>query len=572
MRAAAERVDTGNEAAHWRAIGDANHAAGDAAAGGAAHLKALAASTKDPDMLRAGAALHAGDLPVAEQVLRAQLKRHPTDIAAMRMLAELGIRVGRLSDAQALLDRALELAPEFEAARFARALLLARRNRLAEALTEIDALLARAPDNAGFKNLKATILVRFGEYEPACALYEDVLANSGARNDPRIWMSYGHVLKTTGRAEEGAEAYRRSLALRPELGESWWSLANLKTLRFGEAEIAAMEAALASPQTDESDRLHLHFALGKAFEDSADFARSFTHYAQGNAIRRSQIEYDATETTEKVRAAKALLTPQFFAARAGHGCSARDPIFIIGLPRSGSTLLEQILASHAEIEGTMELPDIDMMARRIAAKADGDAAAALAQLSADECRGLGEEYLDRTRIQRHDGKPFFIDKMPNNWLHVGFIQLILPNAKIIDARRHPMACCFSAWKQHFARGQHFSFDLRELGRYYADYADYMAHIDAVLPGHVHRVIHESLVDDLETETRNALSYIGVPFDAACLEFYNNDRAVRTPSAEQVRQPISRAGVEKWKHYEAWLEPLAVELADLTDNWKSRGTS
>lgn len=555
-----------SRAAAWRGAASALLESGERSAASEAHMQALGASAHDPNVAKAALALNQGDLPTAEPLLRAHLKRHPTDIGAMRMLAELGVRVGRYGDAGALLDRALELAPQFHAARFARALLHGRRNRLNEALADAALLREGSPDNPAYKNLQASILVRTGDYDTARALYESVLAQ--CPDDPKLWLGLGHVLKTLGQADKSAEAYRRSLKLRPELGESWWSLANLKTFRFDAADVEAMRAALASQACDDDDRLHLNFALGKAFEDSGAYAESFTHYAQGNSIRRGQIAYDAAETEAKAARVKAVFTPAFFAAREGFGCAAPDPIFILGLPRAGSTLLEQIIASHPAIEGTMELPDIDMLAQRIAAKHAGDHEAALAALTAQECTALGEEYLERTRIQRREGRPFFIDKMPNNWLHVGFIHLILPKAKIIDARRHPMACCFSAWKQHFARGQDFSFDLRDVGRYYSCYVDAMRHMDAALPGRVHRLIHEHLVVDPEPHIRALLAYVGVPFDGACLEFHKTERAVRTPSAEQVRRPLSRDGLEQWKNYEAWLEPLRTELSGVLTNWKS----
>jgi tetratricopeptide (TPR) repeat protein len=553
-------------AAFWRAKGDACHAASDVRGGGEAHLKALAASTRDPALAAPAAALNAGNLPVAERLLKQHLKRCPTDIGAMRMLAELATRLGRYGEAFALLDRALELAPEFHPARFARALVQSRRGRLTEAIADTDVLLALSPNAPAYLNLRASVLVRLGDYEPARAIYERVLAERP--NEPKVWMSLGHVLKTSGRATEGIEAYRRSLALRPELGESWWSLANLKTFRFADADIAAMHAALDAPGIDEDDRLHLHFALGKAFEDRAEFARSYKHYEQANAIRRGQLDYDPQNTSAKVERMRAALTPELVEAKRGVGSQVADPIFILGMPRAGSTLLEQILASHPLVEGTMELPDIDMMSQRLGAKrGDGDGyPEVLAELSADVLKALGEEYLERTRVQRRLGRPFFIDKMPNNWLHAGFIALILPNAKIIDARRHPIACCFSAWKQHFARGQNYSFGLPDVGRYYADYVTLMAHVDAVLPGRVQRVIHERLVDDPETEIRRLLDRLGLPFDQACIEFYKNDRAVRTPSSEQVRRPISKDGVGQWRNYESWLDPLVAELSPVLDSW------
>jgi tetratricopeptide (TPR) repeat protein len=550
-------------ASYWRARGDALHAAGDARAGGEAHLMALGASTQEPAMVAAAVALNKGDLAAAEKLLKRQLKAAPTDVGAMRMLAELAVRLGRNPDAEALLDRALELAPGFDAARFARALVLSRLNRLPEAMAETDLLLARAPDNIGYLNLRASVLVRLGDYEAARAVYVRVLA---ARPDqPKIWMSLGHVLKTMGQTTEGVDAYRRSLVMRPELGESWWSLANLKVFTFTQEDVTTMEAALRAPGADEEDRLHLHFALGKAYEDAGEYPQSFDHYAKGNATRRAQIDYSSPQLSTRIARLKGTLTPAFFEERADYGCPAPDPIFIMGLPRAGSTLLEQILASHPSVEGTMELPDMDKIARRL--RTDGENVAdVLAGLTRADCKALGEEYLERTRVQRRLGRPLFIDKLPNNWLHVGLIHLILPNARIIDARRHPMACCFSAWKQHFARGQSFSYDLAELGQYYVDYVALMAHFDAVLPGRVLRVIHEDMVDDPETEIRRLLDAVGLPFDQRCIDFHQTRRAVRTASSEQVRRPISRDGVDQWRNFSAFLGPLATALAPVMESW------
>lgn len=551
-------------AAQWRTRGDALHASGDARAGGEAHLKALAAAARDPQMVAAATALNNGDLAFAERLLRDQLKRHPTDIGAMRMLAELGTRLGRYGDASALLNRALELAPEFHAARFARALVLARRNQLASALEDTEALLTISPDNVGYINLQASIQVRLGDYESARQAYARVLAS--APDQPKIWMSLGHVLKTIGSVDDGVDAYRRSLALAPELGESWWSLANLKVYAFSDKEISAMQSALTSAKASDEDVLHLHFALGKAFEDRESFDQSYIHYDQGNAIRRKQIDYDPDELAGKVARARELLTREFFDNRRGFGCLAADPIFIVGLPRAGSTLVEQILSSHPDIEGTMELPDLDMIARRLGGD-NNDVLSAMENLTADMCRELGEEYLDRTRIQRRTNRPYFVDKLPNNWLHAGLIQLILPNARIVDARRHPIACCFSAWKQHFARGQRFTYGFEELARYYADYMALMQHIDAVLPGRVYRVIHEQLVASPEDEIRRMLQQLRLTFDPRCLRAHETQRAVRTASSEQVRRPISNERVEHWRNFEPWLEPLVSRLAPLTESWR-----
>jgi tetratricopeptide (TPR) repeat protein len=536
----------------WRAIGDAWHIVGDADAGGTAHLRALELSIRDRDLLTAADGLARNDLPVAEPLLRARLKEQPTDIAAIRMLAELAGRIGRYRDAENLLRRAVELAPGFHAARANLATVLHRQNRPSEALAELDRLAAESPDNASHDNLRAAALGRLGAFEEAIALYERILAEHP--DQPKVWMSHAHMLKTIGRLDDGIAAYRRALALAPTLGEVWWSLANLKTVRFDDNDIAAMEAALATDELAAEDRFHLEFALGKAHDDRRDAEAAFTRYDAANRHRRALIAYDADETSATVDRVIATLTPELFARFAGAGHDAPDPIFILGMPRAGSTLIEQILASHSQVEGTSELPDIPVLSGRIADYPTGLDATEPALL-----RDLGERYLDRTRVLRRESKPRFVDKLPNNWLHTGLIHLILPNATIIDARRHPLDCCWSNFKQHFARGQGFAYDLADLGQYYADYVRLMAHIDTVLPGRVHRVIHERLIEDAEGEVRALLAACRLKFEEACLRFHENTRAVRTPSSEQVRRPISRDGVDAWRPFAAWLGPLRDAL-------------
>ena len=508
-----------------------------------------------PRLIEAALALHDNALSVAEPLLRAHLKEDPFDVAAIRMLAELAGRIGRYKDAETLLRRALELSPEFTAARANLAIALYRQNRPTEAIAELDLVLDDEPDNPGHANLKAAALGRIGGFDEAIELYEAVLES--APKQPKVWMSYGHMLKTVGRQADGIAAYRHAIALTPELGEAWWSLANLKTVKFDETDIAAMQAALGRDDISDEDRFHLDFALGKAFEDRKQTAAAFDHYAAGNALRRTKIDYDPDETALFVDRSIALFTPDFFIARAGQGCEAADPIFILGMPRAGSTLVEQILSSHPLVEGTSELPDIPALALSMPNYPQRLDTVPPARLLA-----LGEEYLRRARVQRHTDRPFFIDKLPNNWAHLPFIHLILPKARIIDARRHPLGCCFSNFKQHFARGQAFSYSLEDMGRYYRDYVRLMAHVDAVLPGLVHRVIYERMVDDTEAEVRALLAACHLDFDPACLDFHKTERAVRTASSEQVRQPIFREGTESWKAFEQWLDPLKAALGDV----------
>jgi len=480
------------------------------------------------------------------------------------MMAELAGRLGRYLDAENLLRRALELAPAFAPARANLATVLYKQNRPAEAIAQLDEL--QGADREANRNLEAAALGRIGSYEEAIGLYEQVLARFPGQ--AKVWMSYGHILKTVGRQADSVAAYRRALDAAPGLGEVWWSLANLKTIAFDAADIAAMEAALAGAHLSEEDRFHLHFALGKAHEDRAEAEAAFAHYADGNRLRRAQIDYDPDDITDHARRSRAFFTSALFESRAGQGCPAPDPIFILGMPRAGSTLIEQILASHSRVEGTMELPDIPALAKRLGArKLKSDASAypeCLADLDAGALAALGTEYLEGTRIQRKTGRPFFIDKMPNNWAHVGLIRLILPNARIIDARRHPLGCCYSNFKQHFARGQGFSYDLDELGRYYSDYVSLMAHFDAVQPGRVHRVHYEAMIEDPEGQVRRLLAFLGLAFEPQCLAFHENARAVRTASSEQVRRPINREGLDQWRPYEAWLGPLKEALGPALD--------
>jgi tetratricopeptide (TPR) repeat protein len=550
----------------WRGLSENLDLLGDSVGAEKALARQLRASTRDPLLMEAATALSDNKLGEAERLLRERLKKDSGDIAAIRMLAETGARLGRYADAEGLLTRCVELAPNFAAARHNLATMLYRQNKNLEALAQIEMLTAKDGRHPGYANLYAAILARMGEYDRAIAVCERMLADYP--NQPKGWMSYGHALKTVGRQADSVAAYRRALAQAPTLGEAWWSLANLKTVKFDAADVAAMTEALDAPAISDDDRLHLLYALGKAHEDAGLWDQSFARYAAGAAIRKQQLEYDPEENASDTARTRAVFTPAFLAARAGQGSLAPDPIFIVGLPRAGSTLVEQILASHSMVEGTMELPDLIVMARRLGGKtvrrAESTYPEVLADLSPDDLKALGEEFLERTRIQRKTDRPFFIDKMPNNFAHAGLIHLILPNAKIIDARRHPLGCCFSGFKQHFARGQAFSYDLTDIGRYYADYVDLMAHFDAVLPGRVHRVIYEQMIADPEAEIRALLAHCGLPFEEACLSPHENDRAVRTASSEQVRRPIFKDAVEHWQKFESHLDPLKQALGPILD--------
>jgi predicted Zn-dependent protease len=548
----------------WREIGDQLTAMGDKPGADAAYARHIKASTKDPRLMSAALALCENQIGQAELLLRDHLKKFPTDVAAIRMFAEVAGRLRRYQDAENLLARCIELAPGFNAARYNYAMVLYRQNKSVAALQQIDVLTASEPRNSGYRNLKAVVLANIGDYQESLEIYADVLAKHP--DQPKIWMSYGHALAAAGRQQDSIAAYRRCIALAPTLGEAFYSLANLKTFRFDEAEVRAMRAHLTDADITNEDRVLFHYAIGKALEDSRAYAESFEHYAAANKLKVARVGYDPAATTASVRRAKQLFNKEFFTTRDGFGATAADPIFIVGLPRAGSTLVEQILASHSSVEGTMELPDIMAMAARLGGPQDRGQESAypelLAGLSAEECRALGDSYVEQTGIQRKTGKPFFIDKMPNNFLHIGLIRLILPRAKIIDARRHPMACCFSGFKQNFAQGQRYTYSLEHIGRYYRDYVELMAHFDQVFPGKIHRVIYENMIDDTEGEVRRLLAYCELPFEEATLSFYENDRAVRTASAQQVRQPIFREGIDHWRNFEPWLTPLRHTLGDV----------
>jgi tetratricopeptide (TPR) repeat protein len=509
-----------------------------------------------PRLIEAAMALNENRLDVAERILKPHLKDDPFDARAIRMLAELAARIGRWRDAENLLRRAVEIAPGWTAAKANLALVLGRTGRPAEAMELLSELFELEPDDLGHWNLKAATLGRLGEFDGAISLYEGVLKQTPRQ--PRVWLSYGHMLKTVGRLPDGIAAYRRAIELKSTLGEAWWSLANLKTVKFDEADLDAMREALLEPTLSDEDRFHLDFALGKALHDLGRTEEAFAHYSAANGLRLKSHPYDPHTISDKVDRSIAAFTAQALQDRSG-GCEAADPIFIVGMPRAGSTLIEQILSSHSRIEGTSELPDIPVLARK-----NGRYPESVLELGDEERRDLGEHYLKRAAVQRRTGRPLFVDKLPNNWMFVPFIHLVLPNAKIIDARRHPMACCFSNFRQHFARGQDFTYDLADLGRYYADYVRLMANVDTVLPGRVHRVIYEQMVDNTEAEVRKLLDYCGVEFEPACLEFYKTERAVRTPSSEQVRRPIYRDATEEWRRYEAHLGALKQALGPVLD--------
>jgi tetratricopeptide (TPR) repeat protein len=511
-----------------------------------------------------------GDLDAAEPLIRTHLLKAGDEVEAMRLLARIGMARKVFDDAELLLAAVLERAPDYRVARAEYAETLIELHRYGEARRELERLLEEDPGNRHYyRSLHAVTSVGLGEHERAVGAYRELLA--ATPGDADLHLSVAHALKTLGRPDEAIESYRRAAACRPGFGDAYWSLANLKTYRFTDEELARLTALQSDPALGTVDRYHLHFALGKALEDRGDFAGSFACYARGNALKRIESNYRPEIIENNTREQIEVCTAEFFAARSGWGAPDPDPIFIVGLPRSGSTLLEQILASHSQVEGTQELPNIQQIVGHLRGREpDFDHPRyprILTELRAENLRQLGEQYLSATRVYRM-GKPhavpFFIDKMPNNFRHLGLIRLMLPNARIIDARREPLACCLGNLKQLFAKGQEFTYSVDDIARYYRTYLELMRHWDAVLPGWILRVQHEDVVDDLEGSVRRILDFCGLEFEPGCIEFHKTARSVRTASSEQVRQPIYREGLDQWRHFEPWLEPLKVALGDALD--------
>jgi len=502
--------------------------------------------------------LHEGKLIKAEQLCRGFMQKNPQHIEGMRLLADIAIRHGVLEDAEFLLESAVAFDPDHQRARIDYVQALSKRQRYQQASEEAKALLEASPENPQFQSLYAIQSMQLGDYQTALDLFDQILER--IPQDPVTHVSKGHALKTGGKTAEAVSAYQAAIDSQPMHCDAWYSLANLKTYRFDDDQIHTMLELDKNPHLAGQDRVYLQFALGKAFEDKNEFDKSFFHYSKGNDIKRNQVQYRADGTSRECEEQIAACTPDTFKHVSGH--DAPDPIFIVGLPRAGSTLLEQILSSHSQIDGTLELPNVLSISgklRRLGQRAGNNRyPEILNDLTPETLRELGEEYIRDTRIHRL-GAPFFIDKMPNNFRHVGLIRLMLPNAKIIDARRDPMACCFSGFKQLFAEGQLFSYSLDDIGRYYKDYVKLMAHWDEVIPGYVLRVQHEDVVANLETQVTRMLDFCGVPFEESCLEFHKTERNVRTPSSEQVRQPIFSTALEQWKNYEPWLGPLKQAL-------------
>ena len=529
--------------------------------------QAIQASLRGRAHRQAARALASGMSQEAMPILEALIAEDDSDVVALVMLGQQLSKDSRYDQAEPLLRRATETAPSDLPARLAFAEHLHRARRPAEALEQLDQIGPRSETQAS-RSLRAHVLRDLGRQAEEAAILEELAA--GADRPDGFRLRLGHAYRTLGRTEEAIAAYRAVLAARPHEGAAWWSLANLKTAVFSDDDIRLMHEGAERTETPVSNRCQLHFALGKAFEDRGEPERAFRHYEQGNRLRQQSTDYRPETIAQWVERSIALLTPAFFADRQGGGCQSPDPIFILGMQRSGSTLVEQILDSHPQVEGTAELRDLPAVIGELGAAAERQGISFgehLSRLTGDQLRGVGEEYLRRTRIHRKTDKPFFIDKLPTNWMYAGIMRLVLPKAKIIDVRRHPLGCCFSNWKQHYGKGLEHSYSMQTMARHYADYVQLMRHLDAVQPGAVHRLIYEHLVEDFEGEVRRLLDYLGLPFSEACLDFHANRRSVRTISAGQVRQPINRRGVDQWKQYEQWLGPMKQALGPVLEDWR-----
>lgn len=550
--------------ASWKALAGLYDRTGlsEEAAAAAEQAEFLARLPKE--LLSVTSMLNEDKLYKAERLCRHFLQHNKHHIEAMRLLAAIGDRLEVLGDAEFLLESCVEFAPDYNLARYDYANLLLKMQKFERACEQTRILVNNQPDNLAYKSLFANATAGIGEHDKAVALYNEVLEKSP--NQVMIYVMRGHAEKTIGDVEAAVKSYRQAYDLKADYGDAYWSLANIKTYRFTVSEIAHMEEQEASASIVVDDRIHMCFALGKAYEDRREYERSFEYYSRGNALKHDSIKHKPEHLAIRTTAQIDVCTRDFFERKKGVGYEAPDPIFIVGLPRAGSTLLEQILASHSRVDGTHELPNIIALAQRLRGSPNlieekggtPNYPKILTELDDHYFRRFGEKFIEDTRIYR-DNAPFFIDKNPNNFFHIGLIKLILPNAKVIDARRHPMSCCFSGFKQLFGQGQEFSYGLEEIGNYYREYVELMDHWDEALPGFVLRVQHEDVVDDLETQVRGILEFCQLPFEEACLEFYKTERSVRTPSSEQVRQPIYRSGLEYWRNYELWLGPLEEAL-------------
>ena len=562
-RAVAARPDM---AIGWRALADLLFLSDDRRAADEAYRSYVAAPIGEPLIAEAAARQARGEAQAGEAALRRHLAARPHDVKALAMLAHSLLERSAFAEAAVLLETVLERHPSYVAARHGRALAHLKLNQpAAGVVADLEQVLAAQPDNLEARRMLGAAFMALGDAARAADAFE--VALRADPNDPTLLCWYGEQLKYAGRREDAIAAFRRAIAIEPSHGLAWFRLGDVKTYRFKAEEESAMRKLSLGDNVKADHRTYLFYALARARADAGDAPQAFADYAAGAAIQRAEERYDAEATAAFTRRSKALFTQAFFETSRG-GCADPDPIFVVGLPRSGSTLVEQILASHAEVEATTELPYLGVIAQRLAASIRTEPyPELLAGLSPSDREGLGEAYLDAARGLRKLGRPRFVDKLPENFQHVGLIHLILPNARIIDVRRNPMSSGFAVFRQHFGEGRAYSYDLRDIGLYYRDYVDLMTHWDRMLPGRVHRVIYDDLVSNTEMEIRRLLDYCGLTFESACLNFHESRRAVMTPSAEQVRRPIFTEGVDSWRPYEPWLGPLKDALGPALERWR-----
>lgn len=542
--------------ASWRNLALLHEQAGNQEGAALAQAQLAFLQALPPKLLGAHDLFYDGQIHQAEQLCRSFLSHHKHHPDAMLLLAQIGIQLKVYQDAEFLLESCIELHPNHQKAGIEYLRLLAKMGKFQTVLEIAEQLLKTAPTNTVIRTAKANALVGIGELDAAISIYQELLTENV--NQASIYLLLGHALKAQGKQQEAVLAYQQAYNENPSFGDAFWSLANTKTYTFTDSELASMQAIAKDSATSKDDKVHTLFALGKAFEDKKQYADSFDYYQQGNALKQLQYGYNAEFIERQVEEQIRTCTAEFFAMRKDVGCSRTDPIFIVGLPRAGSTLLEQILASHSQVDGTMELHNVMGLVSRLRGQTNRYPDV-LPQLQNDYFKQFGEQYIKDSRVYRRGGM-FFIDKMPNNFLHIGLIKCMLPHAKIIDARRNPMACCFGGFKQLFGEGQEFTYDLTNIGRYYRAYEKLMAHWDNVLPGYVLRVNNEDVIADLEGQVRRILAFCGLPFEDACLRFHETQRVIKTPSSEQVRQPVNAKGVDLWKHYKAHLTPLKNVLS------------
>jgi tetratricopeptide (TPR) repeat protein len=544
----------------WKKLGDLSMRKGDESGAMEAYRQCPADSDNDPLLARAIEVFHAGQFKLAEFLLCSYLEREPGDINAKYLLAQIALKVAAVSDAIILLEQCLQTEPGFHQARFDYVNLLSRRQRYEEALAESDTLLAADPENQTYQLLKASLLDRSGQFDAAVSILQAILEENPAQ--ARVWTSLAMLQRTLGRRAEAITSLHKAIDQDPNRGEAWYLLADLRVFDFSDAQVEAMRGSANRAPKNSEDEIYFSFALARALEDHGNIDESFNYYSRGNQARARSSRFKPEEYAKSIATLKSVCTAELFESLRGGGCPDASPIFIVGLPRSGSTLVEQILASHSQVDGTMELATIATLLKEMNYRQQKvkrpTYPQALADVKAQDFREIGQTYIDRTRIKRGSA-PFFIDKMPNNFEHIGLIQLVLPHARIIDVRRNPMANGFSAFRQLFRFGQDWSYDLAHIGQYYRSYAELMEHWDTVLPGKIHHICYEDLVADPEKEIRQLLEYLQLEYQASCLDFHKSPRPVRTASSEQVRQVIYTDALAHWKNYENRLQPLRDAL-------------